>query len=408
MARFVSEYSQRIRSFIEKATGLSLTHNEKWESFLRSFSQTELANFEKEWERWDGAPEKLSFASDGFGQFLQKIYQYLNISETYFYRDPEQLDTILEEVLVPQISKFTNTPFKVWSAGCSRGEEVYTLAILFQIMKETRFPQFTFDILGTDLQTKSIEWAKRARYETYSIRSRLPKSFLRYLDSSSGMVTVDPEIQARVRFRVGNLLEDTKEQHHMVVCRNVLIYVAEQQKVKMLAQFQKALFPGGILLTGHSELGSLIPPFFQVFHIPKKTSYYLLRPEPRSEIASEKIEAVVFPKEEKESNANFPEWDLVGDGKSERSELSTDPADSQEIPKKQIQSWRKALYLNPEDLEAYYEISSLYWELGDRAQAKTYQSRALVLIKNDPQIVDRWKKERGWKPEWEAFLQETL
>jgi hypothetical protein len=69
---------------------------------------------------------------------------------------------------------------------------------------------------------------------------------------------------------------------------------------------------------------------------------------------------------------------------------------------------KQAIYLDPEDIYSYYELSSLLWEIGEREQAKIYQSRIRVLVKNNPIVVDKWKETKAWNLEWEAYLNEDL
>ncbi|GBF48509.1 hypothetical protein LPTSP4_00080 [Leptospira ryugenii] len=404
----ILEYSNSLRAFLERYSGLASQHNEKWETFLGSHPQSDLSSYLEEITRFDWESKDLPKVSSALQSFLQKIYHFLNISETYFYRDPEQLDTIIEDVVVPQIASYPKKHFKVWSAGCSRGEEVYTLAILLQNLKLSRFPTFSFEVFGTDIQSKSIEWAKLGRYEKYSVRADLPNSFLRFLDMSSGKVEVSPEIRNLVRFEVRNLLEKPNDYQHMIVCRNVLIYVTESQKSQILENFQKALVPGGILLTGHSELSSLVPPYFRIFHIPKKTSYYLSLPATEIENSDMAMEGEKRPKPKEEDTKIPTKFEFDGERMEKSYEEEVVLIESADRYMEQIQKWKELIYMDPEHLEAYYELSSLYWEMGERSQAKTYQSRAQVLIKNDPQIVDIWKSTKGWKQEWEAFFNETL
>lgn len=407
-------HSQELLSLLEQKTGLIVPRSEKWNKFIQTFSKQELLKIEDDLLQ-DKFSSKYFQANESF---WQKLYQFLNISETYFYRDASQLDSVFSDLLLPYIFKESKTQLRIWSAGCSKGEEVYTLAILMQNLKHKHELDLSIEVLGTDLQTSSILFAKQAIYDRYSFRSNLPPYFMKYFIPKGETFHVHPEIQSLVRFEVGNLLDPIAENFDLIFCRNVLIYLSEDKKRILLDNFAKALESSGILVTGHSELGPNLHPKLSTHHIPRKTSYYLRRDtenvswnpkEPQAkeesfftgELSLEEQTRGEDPKPRGNTNDTRPKQSML-------SQASLEEAQQPYSWEQRLQSFKERIYTDPQDLEAYYEISSLYWQEGERELAKTYQSRARVLVKNNPQLVDIWKESLLWKPEWEEFLNQDL
>ncbi|MCZ8237226.1 MAG: hypothetical protein O9310_02230 [Leptospiraceae bacterium] len=414
------DYALQFQNYLEEKTGLILSNQAKWEELIKKYSTLELESFLERIQQ-TSSNFSLSNNSDSFGLFWQKAYQLLNISETYFYRDPEQLDTIIFDVLAAQIQSSPKTKIRVWSAGCSKGEEVYTLAILLQILKESRFPELDFIVNGTDLQEPSIQWAKQGKYEPYSVRSDLPYYFKKFLEFKKGNYFIHPMIQKFVSFHSSNLLEPTQDKYHLIFCRNVMIYLSDRQKVQILNHFSNSLLPNGILVTGHSEVGEQLPNCFSTIHIPKKTTYYLFDESKESKISRKAINN--FPQETLfvSKLGKIPEIPLTlinEDSQTSKRDLKSNQINKileqdttvsyLESIESKMKLLKQAIYLDPEDIHSYYELSSLLWEIGEREQAKIYQSRIRVLVKNNPIVVDKWKETKGWNLEWEAYLNEDL
>ncbi|MGQ0504650.1 MAG: CheR family methyltransferase [Myxococcaceae bacterium] len=162
------------------------------------------------------------------GAELDAAVEALLPHETYFFRDPTQLRVV--EVLSRQ---------RVWSAGCSTGEEAYTLAMLG-----------AGDVLGTDLSVRAVQVARRAVYPSASFRTTSPEQRERFFDNS----TVRPEFRSRVRFQRLNLQKESPgASFDLIVCRNVFIYLDSAARQRALKVFHDHLLDGGSLLLGHAE-----------------------------------------------------------------------------------------------------------------------------------------------------------
>ncbi len=181
-------------------------------------------------------------------QLWHKFLDTLTINVSEFYRNPAQWEHLESKVLLELIVR---SPFlKIWSAGCSTGEEPYSLAI----MMARRFPKTSFSLLATDIDEEVLHKAKEGVYSEKAVVN-LPKGYLvKYFTHRGDSFVVCDEIKRKVRFVKHNLLKDPFERNFdLILCRNVVIYFTEESKVQLYRKFHGALKPGGILFTGSTE-----------------------------------------------------------------------------------------------------------------------------------------------------------
>lgn len=194
----------------------------------------------------------------------------LTISESYFFRDRGQM-TLLKQQILPELITHKKAQsvkglalpsLRIWSAGCSTGEEPYSLAILVkQLIPDC--DKWKILILGTDINPESIEKAKRGIYHSWSFRLVDPELQRRYFYQRQTTWEIDEQIHKMVTFRCGNLLKDrfpspTSDIHNfdIILCRNVFIYLNYKVISVVLEKFYNTLSPGGYLISGHAELHS--------------------------------------------------------------------------------------------------------------------------------------------------------
>lgn len=183
-------------------------------------------------------------------RWLSSIADRLRVGETRFYRDGAQLDALLERVLVPALDRGA---CRVLSAGCSTGEEAYTIAGLIQaaIVKRPARASARWEAVGVDASAESIEAARRGRYEP---PPDLPAD-LRSLFVSGSIAT---SVAARCRFLRGDLLDADLPRKlgrfDAIVCRNVLIYFREEQALAVIARLAQCLEVEGRLLVARAEV----------------------------------------------------------------------------------------------------------------------------------------------------------
>jgi chemotaxis protein methyltransferase CheR len=180
------------------------------------------------------------------------------VGETYFFRQPEHFRFISREG-VPAALRRGALALRGWSAGCSTGEEAYSLAACLQASLPHGFP---VEVLGTDLQEASLETARRATYGTWSRRESAPKLFPLYVESGERQVTILPAVRRVTTFAQANLLAPLPERFgrfDFILCRNVLTYFTPAARDAAISLLVRALNPGGLLFLGAVE-ADRVPP----------------------------------------------------------------------------------------------------------------------------------------------------
>ena len=194
----------------------------------------------------------------------------ITTNETHFFREPRHFD-YLEQRVFPKWQEEAAAGervqrLRVWSAGCSTGEEPYSLAML--LLKH--FPQdqgWDLEVLGTDISTRVLEKARAALYPIEKAKE-IPTEYLRaHMLKGRGdhkaFMKVCPELHRIVRFARVNLHADSYPvlgAFDLVFCRNVLIYFDQESKIKVISGIVRLLSPSGLLFVGHSEhLGNIAP-----------------------------------------------------------------------------------------------------------------------------------------------------
>jgi chemotaxis protein methyltransferase CheR len=207
----------------------------------------------------------------------QHLINAITTNKTDFFREPEHF-TFLRNVALPAFERSSGRGdrFKVWSAGCSTGEEPYTLAMVLADYADQR-PGFDFAILATDVSTRVLDHARNAVYETTQVAPVPPALRSRYLlrnrDPRTPLARVAPELRKKVSFHQLNFMDPdyrVRDTFDAIFCRNVMIYFAPRTQEAVINRLCRNLAPGGYYFGGHSEsLASLRVPL-----TPLKASIY--------------------------------------------------------------------------------------------------------------------------------------
>ena len=189
---------------------------------------------------------------NGSGE-LNTMLNKLTTNHTYFMREPGHF-RFFREVILPQQEK-TNLEhdLRVWSAGCSTGEEVYTAVMVMKDFFGMR--KWDYRTLATDISTRVLEEARRGIYSQESLRDVPPRWEQHYFRKDGQTFILNEEVKKEVIFKRLNLMDPfpfTKP-FDLIFCRNVMIYFEQETKDKLIAKFYDALKPGGYLFIGHSE-----------------------------------------------------------------------------------------------------------------------------------------------------------
>lgn len=193
---------------------------------------------------------------------LQRMLEACVTHETYFFREPRQLMALEREVLPALALELEKRGgprrLRAWSAGCSTGEEAYTLAML--LLRSPFLHGFALEVLGTDLSQAALARARAGVYGSGSFRGTDTGPVSRYFLPKAGAANqqqVSPEVKKVVTFGVLNLWDPSQAgmvaRMDLIMCRNVLIYFDRPGKLRVLGHLHDALRPGGWLLLGHSE-----------------------------------------------------------------------------------------------------------------------------------------------------------
>lgn len=211
---------------------------------------------------------------------LVALLNEITIGETCFFRNQPQLDGIRNIVLPKIVEARAKLPLKhlrIWSAGCSTGEEPYTLSMMMLEEISDRLKGWTFEIMATDLNERSLAHAQHGAYGTYSTRNLTPHFRNKYFVARNDTLQVNAEIKSHIKFSRVNLSDNARMAFmkglDIVLCCNVLIYFDGASKKRVIQHFYNGLLPHGYLFLGHSESLYGISDDFRLVHLPSATAY---------------------------------------------------------------------------------------------------------------------------------------
>ena len=263
-----------IRDFIHERFGICFS-NEK-----RSFVRMKLY------------PRVVGLGLGSFGEYLSlvkygpdgnrelaRMISALTNNETYFFRESGQLEAFRNSLLPESREKKlreAEKKIKILSAGCSTGEEVYTLAML-AFETGSFFWGWDIRITGIDIDETALETARRAVYYDRSFRMTDPYFAQKFFSRNTAGYEARRNIKAMVSFRNGNIADpetwESVGDMDMIFCRNVLIYFSDEKVKTAVGHFYRALRSGGYLLLGHSETLTGISHRFEIVRHPETIVY---------------------------------------------------------------------------------------------------------------------------------------
>ncbi len=263
------------REFIYEKTGIYFQDNKKYlleSRLLRRLLHLKMTNYLDYFNFIQTTPQ---------GKYeLRYLYDAITINETFFFRNQAQLDALVLKVipeLVTEKRKTNQNKIKIWSAAVSSGEEVYSIAMMINDFIAHKYPEFEFELLGTDISNTALEAAVKGIYSEYSVRN-VPLQFLkRYFRKADNYYEISPVIKGMVDFRYLNLYEDIGiiglGNVDVIFCANVLIYFDQNSKIKVINNLYRALNKNGYLFIGYSESLHGISKAFKLVSFPKTVGY---------------------------------------------------------------------------------------------------------------------------------------
>jgi chemotaxis protein methyltransferase CheR len=204
------------------------------------------------------------------------IVDVLTVNETYFFREMSQLKTLTEEIL-PELKNINRDTRKIriWSAGCSTGEEPYTIAML--ILESGQSLGWNIEILGSDINQRVLQHARRGVYRKNSFRTTEEHFTQKYFTQENNLYRINDNVKELVNFSCLNLLDPFKIKFvgnmDVILCRNVLIYFDQEARKKVIKNFYERLSNSGYLLLGHAESLMNISTAFTLKHFKNDMVY---------------------------------------------------------------------------------------------------------------------------------------
>ena len=189
---------------------------------------------------------------------MQALINAVTIQETHFFRNPPQFRALRQHVL-PQLVRSATTGtrrLRIWSAGCSTGEEPYSIAMLLREALPL-LDGWDIKVLGTDISTRALDVARVGRYTSRALGVADPADVARWFIKDGDEYVVRPEVRELVEFRRHNLVSDSPpfddEPIDLILCRNVTIYFSRDTTRALMSRLHERLADGGYLFLGHSE-----------------------------------------------------------------------------------------------------------------------------------------------------------
>jgi chemotaxis protein methyltransferase CheR len=205
-------------------------------------------------------------------------------NETYFFRDTDAFSTLPQIIEAIAGHRENTKKLKIWSAGCSTGQEIYSLAMQFREDRR-RWDGWTLDLLGTDISRKAIARGQEAVYSQFEIQRGLPaKHMLQWFEQRGERWHAHDDLRRMVHFRRQNILEAPPPGlFDLILCRNVLLYFPAANRGKALDWMSRALAPDGALMLGAGETVLGYCDRFEI--LPGARSLYRLAPPEKRQLA---------------------------------------------------------------------------------------------------------------------------
>lgn len=211
---------------------------------------------------------------------LNRLFEVITTNETSFYRNPPQIKVFQENVLGEVLDKQRKAgqkKLRVWSAGCSTGEEPYTVAMVLHELLGNEISTWDIKITANDLSERVLASARKGLYSEYALRTTPPELIAKYFEPDGRNFQLKQSVKRLVTFGQINLNDRLQlrrvERSQVVFCRNVIIYFDDDMKKRVIASYYDNLLPSGYLLIGHSESLHNISRVFKPYHHPGAIVY---------------------------------------------------------------------------------------------------------------------------------------
>ena len=252
---FTEKDFNTLRTLVGKHAGINLTEAKRelvYGRLARRLRQLGLKSFD----------QYCDLLQSGDDEEIEIFTNAITTNLTSFFREAHHFDFLRQELLPAWLKSEKNqdrSSFRVWCAGCSTGEEPYTIAMTVMEVLASQ-PAVKLRLLATDLDSKVLQAAARGVYDTQRVEKmesfRLKKWFMKGTGPNQGKVRVAPKLQAAIRFQQHNMVHQAPPKgttFDVVFCRNVVIYFDKLTQIEVFNRFADCLAPDGHLFVGHSE-----------------------------------------------------------------------------------------------------------------------------------------------------------
>lgn len=248
---------KKIAAYIEKNVGIKMPPEKRLMMQSRLSSRLKALHL-------DSYKQYIDYVFSGKDKDNHEIIMMIDAMTTNlteFFREPQHFD-FMKGTVLPQYAAQGRNQIKIWSAGCSTGQEPYTLSmVMASYIKNNPLSSIRdYSVLATDISTKVLDKAASAIYPMDAVKG-IPKEimhqyFLKGKDPANPTVRLKQDIRSHVNFMRLNFMDEDygfRDTLQIIFCRNVLIYFDKQNQEKVIRQFLRYLEPGGYLFLGHSE-----------------------------------------------------------------------------------------------------------------------------------------------------------
>src|ERR1700733_524533 len=268
---------RQIRDLVYKVSGIYQLDEKLYLMADGCARRIKLLNLKSPREYWELLTAPASREAE-----LRQLLNELTIGETCLFRSQPQLDA-LHKIILPELvmekTKQVTKRLRIWSAGCSTGEESYTLAMNMMEQSERLLKGWTVEILATDLNDRSVDTAKSGIYGDYALRSTseyFKRKYFSPLDEKK--LEIRPEVKKLITFSRLNLQDDSRmlfmKGMDLILCCNVLIYFDGPSKAKVVNHYYSNLNFGGYFFLGTSESLLNLNDKFHLVHFPGTIAYW--------------------------------------------------------------------------------------------------------------------------------------
>jgi chemotaxis protein methyltransferase CheR len=237
-----------LAELLEQRTGQQIGPNRIWRV------ETVLKSLVKERGIPDLQALMVALRAERDNALATEVVEALLNNETFFFRDTQAFDQMRNSALDSlRMARASQRRLSVWCAGCSTGQEAYSLAMIFAD-GTARWDGWTISITATDVSDAALERARTGSYSQFEIQRGLPVgSMLRWFDQVGGDWRVKRELARRIRFRRHNLLSPPPGSFDLILCRNVLLYFSPERRREAFDRLASSLQPDGFLMLGAGE-----------------------------------------------------------------------------------------------------------------------------------------------------------